>query len=277
MKAILLEKPQSYSELMKSSISLYLVSFKKIFGLVCLLTLTIFIPYFITDIYGTNIFLGSTFWNINQLWLIVFNIIGLFFLVAIFWRIYCVIRNVHEPLIQDFKVGLHKVISIFIVLIIESAILFSIVLLILGLQILLHQYDILFKQNLLSLLITFAVFLGELILLIYISTLFFFLVPMIAIEGSSILVALERSVLLVWNQWWRAFSVQVTPWIVYVIVISILQALFVYLPNFSYERIFYRLIHMIFFFFFMPWVASLLMVQLHDLEIRKKNIYDVKL
>jgi len=120
----------------------------------------------------------------HRLWLVLINLASMLFFIAIIWRMHCVIRNVHEPLIQDFRIGLNKVVYVFVATIIISAVLFAITMLIFGFEILLHHYDLLFSQHPFGLILTLIVFVGQMLLILYVFTLFFFFIPLIAIENK---------------------------------------------------------------------------------------------
>ena len=188
---------------------------------------------------------------------------------------HCVTLRKHEPLIEDVKMGVKKAFYVFIASIIQSTIIFSCTAVIFGLQILLFQYNLLFSQHLLGMLFTIFIFAFQMAVIFYLFTLFIFLAPLIATENKGILSSLGKSVSLGWNHWWRVFSVQITPWLTYIIFLLLARYILnidihIYFIERGHHSMWSTLFNMIAFLFFIPWVASLLLTQLHDLELRKK-------
>ena len=80
--------------------------------------------------------------------------------------------------------------------------------------------------------------------------------------------------LLVWNHWWRVFSVQATPWLCYLFLLFSLKYVLginihIYLLGQTSHSVLISLLHLLIFAIFIPWVAAILVVQLKDLELRK--------
>ncbi len=274
MDTLLPTQPSSYKTLIKNSLRLYRVSFSKVIFLSCLLSLVVFIPRILAEIIGQDIFLTIPLLSIERLWILLIDLASIIFFVGIIWRMYGVIRGFHEPLIEDLKVGVKKVFFVFIASFIESAIVVSIIILIYSLFGILHEHNLLFNTNLIGMIFTTLAFLGQIILIFYVYTLFVFLIPVITIENKGIIGAIERSVYLVWNHWWRVFSVQFTPWFCFLIFLFILRDIFhinVHIFFFHHTVApFVTLFQFIIFAIFIPWVAATLLVQLKDLELRKK-------
>ena len=275
MDTILPSQPLSYGEIIKRSLRLYYLSFFKVFLLALILSIIIFIPRLIADMTGHDLFSNLPPFSLHRLWLILINLTGLAFFVAIIWHIYCVARQVHEPFIEDIVVGIKKCIYILIAAIIQNAIIFAVIAVIFGLQILLYQYHWLFSSSILSVIFTSLVFIGEFILLLYMTILFLFFTPLIAIENKGIFIAIEKSVLLAWNHWWRVFSLQVTPWICYLILLIIIKYglridIHIYLGEQTQHPLWTSILNIIIFALFIPWVATLLLLQLKDLELRRE-------
>jgi hypothetical protein len=276
MEPFLPSHPETYSQLIKRSIHLYRASFSKVILLSFLLALVVFVPRFLSLLIGQDIFLNLPPLSPHRFWLAAINIVGLLFFIAILWHTHCVVRGIHEPLIEDVGKGVKKIILVLFATLLQSLIVYAVAAIIYGLQLLLFQYHLLFGKNLVSILLTCFVFMGQFVLILYISTLFLFLVPLIAIENHGILKSLERSVLLVWNHWWRTFSVQFTPWICYLLFLFFIKYILhinihIYFLEHGVHPLWTTLLNMIIFALFIPWVAAILLVQLKDLELRKKR------
>ncbi len=133
-----------------------------------------------------------------------------------------------------------------------------------GLETILTQHQLLFPNNLLGTALIVSIFVLQFLLLVYISTLFIFFIPIIAIENKGVIVSLEQSILLVWNHFWRVLSVQLFPWICYLIFLLVIQSVFgidihVYFFKFSTHTIMAGVLNLIMFAIFVPWVAATLL------------------
>lgn len=276
MDALLSSRPNEYHKIIKRSLKLYHLSFSKIILLSLLLSIMVFMPSIYFLITGKALYNTYSLHDLRQLWLLVLNLIALLLFIGIIWHMNCVMHKKHEPLIQDIAVGLKKMVYALIATLLQSCIVFACTMIIFGLQILLFQHQLLFVNHLIGIILTGIVFIVQLVLVAYIATLFIFLIPLIAVENKGILGALERSSKLVWNHWWRVFSVQITPWICYaflLVIIKYVLGINTYLYYFASSRINEVGTVMIDFFIFalfIPWVAALLLIQLRDLEIREK-------
>lgn len=274
MKGILPSHPENYRQLIRRSLKLYNASFNHVFFLALFLGICIFIPRLISDIVGKDIFIDLPLFSPFKLFLFLIGLLSLIFFIAIVWRMHCVNRGYHEPLAEDFTVGLKKVLYVFVASLLQCLILVAVSIGILAFEAMLQQYHLLFPQNLLGFILIFGIFFGQFFLILYISTLFVFLIPLIAIENQSILASLERSIYLVWDHWWRVFSVQMTPWLCYLIFFIILRFILnidihIYFVGISSHLLWTTLLQFLIFILFIPWVAALLLVQLKDLELRK--------
>ena len=186
---------------------------------------------------------------------------------------HCIIIDKHEPLIEDFSVGLKKAIAVFIAATLQGLLVLGLVVLLVGSQLLIHQYHEWLFANPFGVVILCSIFLGELFIFFYVAALFIFIVPLIAIENKGILSALQRSVLLVWNHWWRTVSLQLTPWLCLALFLSFIRFVLnidihIYFVSVDWHPLFVTIIQMVIFALFIPWVAATLLVQLKDLELR---------
>ena len=274
MDTILPSEPSNYSQIMSRSFVLYRKSFSKIILLSVLVSVTAFFPRIMYIILGQNMFSNFAPFSPYRLFMLLINLIALLFFIGIIWHMHCVIRKVREPFIEDVSVGIKKMIYALIATIIQNLLVVTSAMMLFGFQVLLHQNHLLFANTFLGIVLTGIVFIGQACIVIYIATLFIFLIPLIAVENKGIIGSLQRSALLVWNHWWRVFSVQITPWIVYAILFFIIRNIFDINTQLHMTKSFFgmgywsTLIHIVLFALFIPWFAALLLIQLNDLELR---------
>jgi hypothetical protein len=267
-------QPSTYTQLMKQSFKLYRASFSHVILFSILLSITAFVPRFLAIIIGQDLFLKLPPLSPNRLWLSAVDIVCLIFLIGIIWRMHCVMRDRHEPLIEDIVMGIKKVIYVFIAALIQTAIVFVVTVSIYGLQILAGMHHLIFNGQVSGILLIGFLFIGQFVLIIYLNTLFVFLTPLIATENKGIFSAIERSASLVWNHWWRVFSVQITPWLVYFLTLMIIRNLLhidihIYFLEQEHHTLWPVLFQLGVFALFIPWIAAVLLIQLRDLELRK--------
>lgn len=276
MDAILPKHPMAYRQIITTSIKLYKKSFTKVILLSFLLAITVFIPRFLTILVGQDMYLQVSPLSPHRSWFILIDLVSLIFFIGILWHMHCLAVRKHEPLMEDVYVGLKKVIYVSIASLIHSAIMFAVIAIVFGMQILLHANDFSINFDLVTILWISILFFCQFLLIAYISTLFIFYLPIIAIEGLGVLKGLEKSVLLVWNHWWRTISVQATPWLCYALLLVILKFFFridihIYFFDHQSHPLWVSILNLIIFACFIPWVAAVLLVQLNDLELRRKQ------
>lgn len=281
MKSMLPTKPSNNAVLLQLSVKLYKVAFKHFIILSALLSFLAFIPRIISLYIGQDIFHALSPLSPHRLWFVAINLLCLILFIAIIWSLYCTSRGRHEPFIEDLSKGFKKVISILVATVIEVAILFAVSMVVYGVFAFVHAYHEFLGQNIWGLLLIAVVVLALLTLLIYASLLFLFFIPIIAIENKGVIVALERSILLAWNHPWRVFSLQIAPWICYLIVLLIVRFLFnieihIYFFPTPTFNILTTVFHLVLFALFIPWVAALMLVQLKDLELRRHLVTNLK-
>lgn len=276
---ILSTHPLSYTEIMKRSLRLYFASFANVILFSYILALIVFLPRLISYVLAFDI-IPLILTSPQMMGLLVLDIISILFLVAIFWRLHCAAHYKHESFNDDFNIGIHKVIYVFIAVIIQGLIIFGTISLTLAFQYFLYKHNWLFpvKQGISwQLAFTIAVFALQLAIILYLSILFIFLLPLIAIENEHIVTSIKRSVALTWKHWWLVFSRQITPWICFVIF-SLFVRFFIGINIHIYligmDRNISSLptlfLQICLFALFVIWPAALLYLQLKDLEIRKK-------
>ena len=136
MNSILPTQPETYSQLLRRSITLYRLSFKKVILFAFLVSITVFIPRLLSDFIGQNIFMNLEPLSPHQLWLMAINFVGLIFFIAIVWHTHCVIIGEHEPMLQDMQIALKKIISVVVAGFIQMLVLIGAASIAFGFQIL---------------------------------------------------------------------------------------------------------------------------------------------
>lgn len=275
MEKLILKEPAPYSQLIKFSLQVYRRSFNKVLFLSLLLAIVIFLPAIIADLTNHEVFFMDSFFDPRRLWLILVDLFSLIVLVAIIWNIHCVMFGIKEPLIQDFKMGLQKLAQVLLAVLIQVILIFAAIFIVYGFETVLFQPRPMVHPGFWGIAFVGLIFGLQIAFILYVSTLFVFYIPIIATENKGIIVALERSISLVWNHWWRTLSVQLTPWFYYTMILIVMKYVLGLNIHFYFtERKIYTLqitiLHLVLFTFFIPWITSLLLVQLNDLELRKK-------
>lgn len=272
---IVASRPSTYRQLIEQSLKLYNNSFPKIILLAFLIGVTTFLPniiYYFTGL-DLNTVQKPTIFDHLLMFLITAIDVGLF--VAILWHMHCELRRRREPLEEDFQMGMKKALLVMIATVVQVVFIFGFALLTMVIPLILYKLNLLAFDNSLLGILTFLIFFTQICLLFYVTTWFVFLTPIIATENKSIIKSLGHSISLGWNHWWEIFSLQITPWLIYLLLLMFLRFivglnLHIYLLEYKPYSFLGTILHVIIFMFFVPWVAALLLVQLHDLELRKK-------
>jgi len=267
MKKKIANLPTNYFGLIKASLQLYRASFDRTIILSFLFTLFIFIPNILAIITGTPLFIFTSF-TVQQLWFLMVQLIGTALYVAILWRMHCVLRGIHELMTDDLKMGVEKVLYIIASIVVATLILFGVFLLVIGIHHWLqyNQFNLMSHPILLSVLF---IWLG--IIVLYICSLFIFFAPLIVTENYGVFTSLKRSASLVWNHWGRVITTQITPWVVYVLIMTLFRYLFkLDILMYGIYAIGFTFVHILVVTLLLPWLAALSLMQLKDLELRNK-------
>ena len=276
METLLPKHPESYLPLLKRSILLYRKSFKHIYLFALILAIITFIPRFLSIVVGQDFLLKLNLFDLHRLWLFLINLISLMLYLSMLWRIHGIIDHLHEPIKEDLLLGAKKLFIVFISAIIQGLILMAVIGIVLWSQYL--MYPLLFPTtNFWETIFAATILISQFFIIVYAFTLFIFLAPLIVIENKGILSALKKTVSLVWNHWWRTFSLQLTPWISYMLLLVVIRLLFnidfhVTLIASPDTSLWVSALQAIIFSLFIPWAAAVLLVQLKDLELRKKLV-----
>ncbi len=274
MNTIVPTQPCGYGELLGRSLKLYFIGFPKIILISILFAIVVFIPRMLSIMGGADIFRYASIYRLNSFWVLLVEFVSTFLFITIIWHMYCVMMKRREPLIEDVMVGVKKVVYLFIATLIETMLIIASFLLLFSI----HLYA--FEHNVIPLtelsFVKHAIFwVGGMLFVFYVATLFVFLPPLIAVENKGVVGSLEKSVYLGWNHSWRIFSTQMTPWLLYFLLLSILKYKFnidlhLYFTETTPHSLWGAVTNIVIFAIFIPWVAALLLVQLKDLELRKE-------
>ncbi|MHB1946687.1 MAG: hypothetical protein ACYCQI_01060 [Gammaproteobacteria bacterium] len=279
MKVAISSQPERKSQLLLRSMNLYRLSFTHVFYLALTVSIIAFIPRLFTLMIGQDIFTGVALLNPRRLWLIVIDLGCLMLFTAIIWRIRCVITDAHESILDDIEVAIKK-----LPYIIVSSFLQFLLLYVVTFFFFVLAYFLIFHHNMPELLtikdeiVSSSILLVQFTLIMYIFFALYFYLPIIVIENKTILPSLRKSAFLVWSNWWKTFLVQITPWIAYLIIIIIINAitklnLHVYfVPATQNQSWLATIVHIFLFALFIPFFATTMLVQLRDLELRKEKL-----
>jgi len=270
-------RPETYFELLGRSLNLYWHALGRTILLSLLLSIVVFSPRLICLAVGQNVFLTMSFHDFYQLlYIFTFYFCVLWFLAAAFWRVYCVAQNKKETYISDLKQALKKILYIVGAAIIIFFVLALAAVVALNLHALLRHYQLLNQHNIPASFLTAVILFVQALVPLYMTFIFYFYFPLIVIENDKIFTALKQSVILVWGNMWRTLSLQVTPWVVYLLVIMLLRnflKLDLHVYFFAINKtpsFFATALNLVLLSFFIVWSISVVLVQLWDLELRKK-------
>lgn len=266
------KQPESYYQLVRHSLRLYRRGIKNCLVISLLLSLFVFLPQFTFFFFGEAMRI-EPFTLRGQSELILIHLLALFLFISISWHMHCVLEEKKEPLLQDLYQGATKMWAVFIANCIINFLLLALIISFLVFQIGLDRYVYLFtEKNWLMFSTSLFYLLIQTFIYIYFFTVFSFLLPLIAVENNGILHALKKSVVLTWNHWWRIFSAQATPWLYYFFTLIILRYILNLIFPIDFNTLILRenILQFVLFTFFIPWIAAMQLVQLNDLELRKK-------
>lgn len=276
MQMALSIQPESISRLVLRSIKLYVKGLPRVFFFSLLLSIIVFTPRLFALMYGIQI--NSMLQGVQIVGFIIIEIIALFIFTSMLWRIRCILYDEHESFFSDMKIAIKKLPSIIAAAFIQIAFFAIITTITLVFSSYLAQYQLL-TPNVSQFR---SVFLASMLLainfwvIIYVYYLFIFYLPLILTEDKGIIPSLKQSFLLVWGRWWRTFLILSIPWFCYVVLLIIIRKIFnLDLHIYFIEPVIQStwvpvIIHVLIFAIFAPWVASALLIQLRDLELRKK-------
>jgi len=275
MASLISKKPETYLQLLRRSGRLYADTFFKVLLLAFLLSIVTFIPRLISVMVGQDLFLNLPLVSLRRLWLLLVDIVSLFFFIAILWRLYCHEYARDEPIGEDMATSLQKTPRVIVAALIQFGFLLLVALTVWGISLLITHTPLGPTLNYENLAVISIMFILQTLFVFYIYILLYFYAPLIANENNGIIASLKRSATLVWGNWWRTFLLQITPWFCYFLLLILIRFLIgidihIYYMSNMLETFAATILNIILFAFFIPWVAAVMVVQLRDLELRKK-------
>jgi len=271
-------QPETTRQLIIRSLRLYGFAFSKVILLALALSITNFIPELLGFITNIDVFYTSSLLSSQRFGLLLAYVVSLLLFTAILWRIRCLIRHAHETVEDDLKIALKKIPSILIAVIVQAFIfiLASLATVSFYTYLLQHHGDFIFSTNRFLNFIMLLFFSLPFLFNIFITVLFLFYLPLILTENMGVISSLKQSANLVWKKWWRTLLVQAIPLVCYLAILYVINRHTVikipvdfFLPG-TPPTLLAVLIHLLLLALFIPWVAATLLVQLRDLELRKK-------
>jgi hypothetical protein len=265
---------ETYLPLIGRSIRLYFAAFSKIYLIALAMALITFVPRLFTLLIGQDVLSNLSAFSIGKFIFLAIDFINLFFLAAILWHLQCVSHHDTDTFKSDMEIAAKKLPAVIAAVIVQGLFFMLVILATYTFNNYLLKDAFQFKANLGWQLFITIPFLIQLGLSVFIPILFYFYVPLILTENKGFISALFRSARLVWGNWWRTFWVQLTPWILYLIILLTVKywghfeihLYFVPLKNLSFVA---TLLHIFIFSLILPFFATTLFVQLRDLELRK--------
>ncbi len=267
-------RPQSYLQILKHSIDIYRHSFRHVFWVALLISVIVFIPRLIVTFIDPNYFNNIAVLSPDKLWFFLIEILSAFFFIVLLWRMYSVLVGVNDKVREDLQIAFKK-----IWLIIAAALLQFAIFMLTALIIYFFYYYFfqgLFATNNSSYATIALTGLSLYVFIeVYLIFLFIFYLLLIVIENKGIIAALKKSAQLVWGNWWQNFWILMTPLLCYMIFLMIVRYIFridlpIYFIDSSPSSKIIPILYMLLFSLFLPWNAAILIVQMQDLELRKK-------
>jgi hypothetical protein len=265
-------QPETPRQILARSARVYRSSFFKVILVALLLAATTFMSPLIAVIGGHDLATTVPDSALKRLSPLLFEIIGITLFTIMLWRIRCVMDNFKESLKNDLMITLKKIPRIVGAALVETGISISLIFMSLGLFYFLRDQHLLLTMDKLQMTLVVSLLSIQFVMDIFIFILLMFYLPLILTENKHIFEALGKSAGLVWGHWWRTFSIQIVPWCFYLLTLYILKSLFhmnlFHTSGFTLAEVSTDIIILA---FFIPWFAATLLVQLNDLELRKKQ------
>jgi hypothetical protein len=269
--------PENLKQLLKRSFWLYKTSFLKTLIFAFVLALITFTPRMLTLVLHKDIFFGLSLFHPLRLVLVVVDILGLIVFATLLERIRSVMDRTQETVGEDLGFSLKKIPLIFCASLVQTVIFTLMTFAIIGFYYFLHTQHLLVTTNLLKIFLITLPMVFQLFFNIYIFVLFIFYLPLIITENKGIFTSLGKSARLVWKNWWRTLKTQISPWVIYFITLILIRyalKINIHIYFLGQDELSWRvtIIQIILFTVFISWSAATLMVQLRDLERRKKAL-----
>lgn len=267
--------PETIEKQFLRSFRLYRSSFLHTLIFSFIFAAIVFLPHYIFIITGFHVFAVTDFLDPRKFLFLLIDIFALFFFTSMLWRIHCVINQSGETLLDDLSKAVKKLPFIVAAALLQSIIIFIIHFLTIGFLFLLMETMLLPPQTTTTgFVLTSAILIIQALAVFYVIFLFYFYLALIVTENRSIIESLKRSATLVFGNWWRVICVQLLPWISFFLAFMIIRGIFALETSSFFFDITHAtwqstFVHMLCFALFAPWIASAMLVQLKDLELRK--------
>ncbi|HEX2548904.1 MAG TPA: hypothetical protein VHM20_03685 [Gammaproteobacteria bacterium] len=264
--------PESNPTILKRSFRLYLASFIKVIPLAFLLSIIVFIPEIFSWIFDKQLF--SPLISMDSFWSLFFNLIIVFVYMALLWRMQSVLYKVRDRLRDDVEQVTRKFLRVVVAGLIVTFILGSIAFFTMFIYSLIIEQKFFLEPTYFAMFIVSIVSFVYAALVTYLYFAFYFYLPLILTENAGIFTSLLRSFVIVYHNWWRVFLLQITPGLVFFVLLLAVRFIFHYNVNIfllsspGQISIGVYIFHIIMAALFIPWIAAILLLQLHDLELR---------
>jgi hypothetical protein len=276
MPYVTAKKPETIGQILKRSLSLSRLAFKRTFPAALILSCVYFIPRLLSLVTNETWFTNQSVFSLENLWLIVIEIISLILFTILLWRVECVMDKKHDTVKQDLTIAFHKLPSIIGAALVQSAILIMMFFMMVGVFYFLREQVLIDPHDHTKLFLLFIPSIAQLLANIYIIFLLLFYLPLILAENKHIFAALSKSAMLVWGNWWRTFGIIMLTWLIYLFSLIVIKYVFqlnihIYFVRIEQLSYFATFVHIILFALFLQWLAAVFLVQLRDLELRQQR------
>lgn len=246
-------KPESIGRVLDASIKLFFASFTKVFIFILLFSLIILSPHF----FMSNAMLapGASDPDPDFLWkflpaAFVAGVFAAAFYIAIYYRMDKIARREEADASSAIAVGFKKLVPVVVagILYMIAFVVGSVLLVVPGIILLLSLY---------------------------------FYMPLVISDNMGPVRSLLTSHRLVWGNWWRTATVFLVPFflmIVLLVLVGVIMAVFVGVGAASGTEetsatvnTIYSIVMLVFYIVMYPYIASITLVQLNDLKLRKQG------
>lgn len=266
-------QPESNLAILGRSIRLYFASFIRVIPLAFLLSVIVFIPEIFSSVFNQEIF--SPLLSIESFWSLFFDLIIVFVYLAILWRMRGSVYEAHESVKEDVEQASRKYLRVVIAGVIVTFILGLIAFTTMTLYSVLFKMNIIMEPNYIGMVILSVISFIYAGIVTYLYFVFYFYMPLILMENAGIFASLITSFRLVYHHWWRVFFLQITPGLTFFVLLVVIRYVFNWqvniflIPGPEQNTFAVYALNIVVFALFIPWIAAILLLQLHDLELRK--------
>lgn len=272
-------RPELISAILARSFRLYRAEFLRVFLLSLAGTIFLFGPqiFVLAHEYDSMLFDQPRTAAIKIMVLLICDLLWFIYLSAIIWHVYQSVQAAPTRTAQAILIGIKKLPQTVMGLIIGW--LLMVLSSMPGVVLMFYLIDkkFLFVHDMLSIFISAASIFLQILPCTYVFVLLVFYLPLIINEDKNVFTALRHSITLVWKNWWRTFWILVIPWLVFAIGVLSIEVFFRWIKN-TYGvqipvsgYILKTSVEAIVFTLLLPWFASVIIIQLHDLKLQKNG------